>query len=124
LRLGSASVARTRVAVKSLLGRAAGLGPDAPRSLVGLYFAGSPSVGSAPPRRSDDVTRIRDLLASVGDLRLSKERRAAAREARRRDALKRSELADENLARKAAAAAEAQRYHGGGTTGYGGGPGF
>jgi hypothetical protein len=62
------------------------------------------------------VARARDVLASVGDMRLPKDQRAAAKAARR----DRAEAADQDARRKAAAAAEARKNpHIGGTHGGG-----
>lgn len=71
------------------------------------------------------MPRIRGLPGSLRDLRLPTNERWAARAERAEEARLRSkrDVVDQVLARRAAAEAERRRY-GGGTTGYGGGPGF
>jgi len=72
------------------------------------------------------MRRMRRLTASLGDLRLPKDERRAARGERADQARIRAERdhLHHDLSRRAAAEAEHRRYGGGGTSGYGGGPGM
>ena len=72
------------------------------------------------------MRRLRQFTASLGDLRLPKAERQAAKAERAEEARIRTERDHVRHAETRAAAAEAERrrYGGGGAGGYGGGPGM